>query len=117
MADLLPTYLRKHRRKWALTQCDLARLLGEVSTSAISKYETLARTPRLETMLALEVVFDEVSESLFPALAEEVRRAVVRNAIVLRDEFAGRTDARSIRKHRLLDELISRSQQPNEGTS
>lgn len=115
MAQPLPTYLRSRRRKWALTQHELAELLGSVSTSAISKYETLARTPSLEVMIAFELVFGEPSGDLFPALSQGVRRAVVHNAVALRDRLAERTDAKSVRKRRLLDELIIRSQRPYEG--
>jgi transcriptional regulator with XRE-family HTH domain len=111
MARPLPTYLRSHRRAWALTQRELAELLGDVSPSAISKYETLTRTPSLEVMVALEVVFGEPSHELFPALSHAVRRAVVLNATALVDRLAEKRDAKSVRKRRLLEDLIIRSQE------
>jgi transcriptional regulator with XRE-family HTH domain len=117
MAQPLPTYLRSQRRKWALTQRELAELLGNMSAAAVSKYETLARTPSLKVMLAFELLFGEPASELFPAIAQRVRRAVLRNAAALRDRLAANRDARSVRKCRLLDEAITRLQQLHERTS
>lgn len=108
MNQPLPSYLRTRRRKWALTQSELAELLGERSRSVVSKYETLERTPNHEALLALEFVFEETARSLFPALSHEVRRTVLRNAVALREKLAEKSDARSLRKRKLLDALIIR---------
>ena len=110
----LPTYLRSHRRKWALTQRDLAVLLGDVSASTVSKYETLARTPSPEAMFALEVVFKVPASALFPALSRAARRAVLRNAAALEDRLAERHDARSVRVRLLLTDILTHSPQNHE---
>ena len=117
MAQPLPTYLRSYRRKWALTQCELAELLGGISPSTISKYETLARTPSAEVMLALEMIFEEAPSAIFPALSQSARRMVLRNAVVLQDRLAEKHDARSVRKRCLLDAMITRSQKNHEENS
>jgi transcriptional regulator with XRE-family HTH domain len=114
MAQPLPSYLRTHRRKWALTQRELAQLLGELTASAVSKYETLARTPSLEVMLGFEVVFDQRSHDLIPATSAAIRRTISRNATALLTELAEKTDARSARKRRLLDDLITRLTESHE---
>ena len=116
MAQPFPTYIRSRRRKWALTQRELGELLGGISASAISKYETLARTPSIEVMMAFEIVFGETAHGLFPALSYGVRRAVHGNATALLDRLAANTDARSVRKRALLDDLITRSQQDHDGS-
>jgi transcriptional regulator with XRE-family HTH domain len=114
MAQPLPSYLRSERRKWALTQRELAELLGDISPSVISKYETLVRTPSAETMLGLQVVFGVEPHTLFPALSDVMRRAVIVKAVALGERLADKQDARSLRKRRLLDDMISRSQQTYE---
>ncbi len=117
MTQPLPSYLRTYRRKWALTQRELAELLGGVSSDAISKYETLARLPSIQVMLGIEIVFDEKSHDLLPALSYSVRRSVRRNAVALIDRLADKTDARSVQKRRLLDDLITRLTESYEGKS
>ncbi len=109
MAQPFPTYLRTNRRKWALSQRELADLVGGVSAGAISKYETLARPPSAELLLACEFIFDQPAHALFPAMALGVVRAVLRNAQILRAELADKHDAESVRKRRLLDDVVIRS--------
>lgn len=114
MAQPLPSYLRSRRRKWALTQRELAELVGAISEDAIYRYETLASKPSLEVMLGFEIVFDESPHALLPALMASVRRTVRRNAATLQDRLAERTDARSLRKRQLLDDIITRLNNRNE---
>src|SRR5437588_10316391 len=85
MAQPLPTYLRTHRRKWALSQRELALLLGGSSRSTISQYETLVRTPHREALIGLEFIFSGQSSQLFPTIELSIIRAVMGNAVGLRD--------------------------------
>ena len=87
------------------------------SESIVSKYELLSRSPSLEAMLAMEVVFGELSRDLFPAKYHEQRRAVTRRAELLLEGLVRRQDRRSIRKRELLCGLITRSQLPYEEVS
>ena len=104
-----PTHVRKQRRRWALSQRELAQLLGG-SESIVAKYERGARTPSLEAALALEVVFGIVPRDLFPSKFHDQRRAVVRRAEALLESLASRQDRQTRRKRKLLGELITRSQ-------
>lgn len=109
MASPLPTYLRKHRRKWALSQRELAELLGGTARSRISQYERLVRAPSTEALIGLEFIFGEPPHGLFPGVGLSVIRAVLGNAVILRDEVLAKSDAVSARKRHLLDSLITRS--------
>lgn len=114
MRRSLPSYLRTHRRSWALTQRELGELLGGVDASAISKFESATRVPNLEIMLGLEIVFDEPARALVPALSRHISQGVRLKAVALKERLAKRNDARSIRKRRLLEVLITRLSDINE---
>ena len=109
MAQPLPTYLRTYRRKWALSQRELAQLLGGTNRSKISRYERLVRTPNREALIGLEFIFSGQSGQLFPTIELSIVRAVMGNAVELRDVLIAKSDAASVRKCRLLGDLISRS--------
>ena len=105
MTFRLPSYLRSRRRSWALTQQELALLLGFDNRSAVSKYETLARTPTPEALVGIGFIFSEQAHELFPALGFPAIRTVRANAIALREELAHRRDALAERKRQLIDDL------------
>lgn len=107
MLQPLPSYLRTYRRTWALSQRELAELVGDISASNVSKFETLARVPSLEVALAFETVFDVSAEDLFPALSFAVRREVLRNAAALNAQLPLDGDPRLMRKRELLRTLIT----------
>ena len=109
MAQPFPTYLRTNRRKWALSQGELAELLGGVTADTISKYETLVRPPSAEMLVACEFIFEQPAHTLFPAMSLGIIRAIVRNAETIRARLADGRDAESARKRRLLDGIITRS--------
>jgi transcriptional regulator with XRE-family HTH domain len=108
MAQPFPTYLRTHRRKWALSQGELAELLGDMTADAISKYETLARPPSTELLIACEFIFEQPAHELFPALSFSIIRTIQRNAEAIRARLADKDDAQSARKRRLLEGIIIR---------
>lgn len=76
-----PSYLRTHRARWELTQPELGTLLGGISASLISKYETLARTPGVKTLIGAEFVFGEPARRLFPGLYASVEAGVTLRAV------------------------------------
>jgi transcriptional regulator with XRE-family HTH domain len=110
----LLSHVRRQRRRWALTQLELAGLLA-ASESIVSKYETLARLPSLEALIALEIIFGHSARDLFPAIYHEQRRAVLRVAETLLVSLSSRLDKRSRRKSELLRDLITRHALSHEG--
>jgi transcriptional regulator with XRE-family HTH domain len=106
-------FVRSHRRKWGLTQVDLARLLGLSSRSAVSRIERADRDPTTATVIACGLVFGLATLALFPSLHAEIEDAVRAAVAVLREKLADRTDKVSIRKRALLAQVLKRITNPN----
>ena len=60
------------RKKAALGQKVVARLLGHRSTSLVSEYETGRLLPSLRTALKLAFIYNTPIAELYPALAREI---------------------------------------------
>ncbi|HEY2445038.1 MAG TPA: hypothetical protein VGI20_04800 [Rhizomicrobium sp.] len=75
----------------------------------MSQYETLSRTPHREALIGLEFIFSGRSGQLFPTIELSIIRAVMGNAVELRDVLIAKSDAASVRKCRLLGDVINRS--------
>jgi transcriptional regulator with XRE-family HTH domain len=89
MASLqLPNYLRANRKRLALSQKEVAYLLGSESGAKVSRYEQFARSPSLETALAYEAIFQKPIRELFAGLYEKIEQQVGTRAKAL----AGRMD-------------------------
>ena len=101
-------YLRTHRKRWALTQDELAFLLGLSSQATISRYETRTLMPKAEVLIGAETVFDMRSRDLFPQAVGQVEEAVLSRAQVLMRSLEKRSDMPASAKIALLTELLAR---------
>lgn len=97
-------HLPGRRKRWAVSQRELAHLVG-VKQAAISRYEKGRMTPGVRTMLALEVVFGRCGRHLFPSLHKEVEEDVMRRAAKLDRTLWGKTDPMSERKRQFLERM------------
>ena len=82
----LPNYLQTHRKRAALSQEEVAFLLGTKGANKgnkVSRDEHYARTPTLENALAYEVIYGRPVRELFAGLYEEVERDVIAHAKML----------------------------------
>ncbi len=79
----LPNYLRTYRRRAALSQDEVAFLLGVQSGAKVCRYERFSRTPSLETALAFQVVFCASTRNLFGGLYQKIERDVGKRAAML----------------------------------
>lgn len=84
----LSNYLVSNRKRLALSQKEVAFLLGNKGGAKISRYERFDREPSLETALALEVIFQRSASELFSGLYQKVEQEVIERAKAL----ACRTD-------------------------
>ncbi len=80
MARRLDNYLRSHRKRSGLSQDHVARLVGTRCGSTVSRYESFARQPSLETAVAFALVFDVPLRELFAGVHEQVEKRVRRTA-------------------------------------
>tara|TARA_R110002051_G_scaffold154470_3_gene226623 strand:+ start:502 stop:843 length:342 start_codon:yes stop_codon:yes gene_type:complete len=101
-------YLSLHRKRWALSQRELALLLGHESRSVVSRLELGQARPSLPCALRCETVFGVGVAELFPDLIEETREVVMRQAARLDLQVRDRTDAPSARKRTLLLGMVER---------
>lgn len=111
MPLLFPCYLRMVRKRWALTQRELAALLGATTREHISRLENCRAHPSAALLLSLEVVFGKAPHTLFPEFYDEIEDRVVRNLYRMQQELE-RGDADDVRqrtKHQLLAEALSRA--------
>jgi transcriptional regulator with XRE-family HTH domain len=70
------TYLRFLRRKNGLSQRELARILGNVTASQISRHERLVTPPTLLAAFAYQVVFQKPVSDIFPGVYHTVETTV-----------------------------------------
>jgi len=109
MHKKLPTYIRTHRRRWALTQKELAYLLGIKSGTQVSRYERLQREPQLRIALACQVIFGSFPHSLFPKLFSVVEEDVMRRAHELYQSLDGSVSKVAARKRTLVNDMLHRA--------
>jgi hypothetical protein len=70
MTQRLETYLRPLRRRFGLTQRELAFLIGAKDAGVIGRIEGMHRAPSLLWMCACAIIFDAAPVELFPGLAD-----------------------------------------------
>jgi|SRR5882672_635395 len=83
----LSNYLRTHRKRLALSQEEVAFLLGINGMNKAIKVcrdENCAREPSLQTALAYEAIYGKPVRELFAGLYEQVERTVAERARLLR---------------------------------
>src|SRR5207247_5587532 len=95
----LPNYLKANRKRLALSQDELAFLLGAQSGTKVCRYERFDREPSLETALAYEAIFKTSTSELFGGLYQKVEREVAERAKILAARNGhGRAGAQTVRK-------------------
>ena len=99
-------YLRANRKRLALSQEEVAFLLGAEKGGKVCRYERFFREPGLQTALAYEAVFRTSVSALFPALYEKMEKEVAARAKTLASRIQRRRPTRSNdRKQQTLKEL------------
>jgi DNA-binding XRE family transcriptional regulator len=89
MDPRIKTYVRPLRRRWALTQRELAFLVGAKSGTVVSRIEGMKRPPSLSVTLACALVFGTAPVELFPDLHSQIHDDVMRRVGELYDELQG----------------------------
>ena len=104
----LPNYLRTNRKRLALSQDEVAFLLGTQSGAKVSRYEQFARVPSLETALACEVIFQRSASELFGGLYQKVEQQVAERAEALSRQTERRKLTRPVvQKRQVLTQLAA----------
>src|SRR3989442_14855757 len=79
----LPNYLKVNRKRLAMSQDEVAFLLGAQTGTKVCRYERFVREPSLETALAYEAIFKTSASELFGGLYQKVEREVAERAKML----------------------------------
>ena len=108
MNQRVKAYLRPLRRRFGLTQRELAFLIGAKSAAVISRIERLKRAPSLAWTRAFVLIFDTRALELFPELFSDVRDGVRRRARELYDELQGDPSKTTRAKLDFLEEVLTR---------
>jgi DNA-binding XRE family transcriptional regulator len=102
-------YLRALRRRSALSQEDVAFLLGAFTGSRVSRHETGACGPPIEVALAYEVIFGAGMAEIYEHELLEIAKHVRQRARTLHESMAHRlNDPRRKEKRAALEQIIRR---------
>ena len=104
----LDCYLKAYRRRWGLTQKELAVLLGFETGAVVSRLERVLRHPTLETAYAIEIILGTPPSELFPGLYNRVRLQVIARARKYYDELQGTPSTSTQLKLDFFEEIFSR---------
>jgi DNA-binding XRE family transcriptional regulator len=108
MHPRLTSYLRPLRRRWGLTQKELAFLIGAKTGAVVSRAEGERRLPTLATAVALASIFDAEVRALFPGLLSQIHKAVLYRATVLYEELQGNPSKATRVKLDFLETVLAR---------
>lgn len=103
----LPHHLRANRKRLALSQDDVAFLLGATDGAKVSKYEHFNRVPTLETALACEVIMKRSASELFGGMYRNEERKVADRAQILLKRVEHLCSKQSTEKRRVLEDLAN----------
>lgn len=103
-------HIRSHRKRWRLSQHELALLVGFKNPEPISRAERAVGRQALTFALACEVIFDVPVAKLFPGLVAEITEDVLNECEVLHDRIKGKSGAADREKRKMLAKLLGRAE-------
>lgn len=92
----LPNYLRTHRNRHALSQHEVAYLMGGHGAGMSSKMsldENQGRETGLRAAMAYEIIYGTPVRELFAGVYEEVQQEVLERARLMRHKVSVKADA------------------------
>ena len=104
----LKNYLVSSRKRLALSQDEVAFLMGRRGGAKVSRYEAFARVPNLETALAFEVIYGKPIAELFAGMREEIAEEIRKRAKILNYRVSfQQANPRSRKKRAAVTSLIT----------
>lgn len=104
----LPNYLRSHRKRLALSQDEVAFLLGTRSGAKVNRHERFVREPSLVTALGYAAIFQSPLTDLFAGLYSKIESEVAERAKVLTHRIQrGKPNAQALRKRQTFINLAT----------
>ena len=104
-----PSYLRSNRRRWGLTQTELAKLLGAKTGGAISRIERGERLPTLTVALGCEVLFGLGPAHLLPGIFGKIEEEIITRAYDCYENLQGTSSTSNRVKLDFFEQAFSRA--------
>ena len=111
------SYIRVNRRRWGLTQRELALLVGLSGAASVSRIERAQQTPTAQALVSYALLFDIAPHDLLPSFHREIEDALIAAARTLRANLGKRTDQRALLALSLLDDALLRLTSPDNARS
>jgi transcriptional regulator with XRE-family HTH domain len=105
------TYLRSYRRRWGLSQVELAALLGLKDAGVISRIEKKQRAPSLKVVIGCFIIFGTRAAELFPGITKSIEAEVMARVRDQYDELQGDPSKGTRAKLDLFEDAIERAEQ------
>lgn len=111
----LPNYLRTQRRRWHLTQEELAFLFGYFDQSIIARLEHDERTITLAVAYMCQLLFGIEPKEVFPLLFDNIEASAIERMHELRGKLLqGQPTQKKQAKLALLQDALDRLAIPTE---
>jgi DNA-binding XRE family transcriptional regulator len=107
------SYIRAHRRAWALSQKELARVLG-ITKTHISRLENGKCAPSMRSALACQVLFGIPPATMFPHTYDRVEDRVIREVYQRHEALSATTNPAAVRKRELYALALERAATPSD---
>lgn len=105
----LPNYLRAYRKRAAMSQDDVAFLMGNKNGSKVCRNERYVREPSLETAFAYEVIYQQPARELFGGLYHRIEDEVAARARTLTSQTDLRKPGqRTTRRRQILTSIAAK---------
>lgn len=105
------SYLQAYRKRWRLTQEELAKLLGLADHGVISRIEKGVRHPSIKVVLGCFILFGTQAAELFPSFFDTVEAGILDRVWELYERIQGHPSTRTRAKIELLEDVIERTKQ------
>src|ERR1022692_3468454 len=106
-SDKLPNYLLSHRKRSALSQTEVAFLLGIQGGGRVCRHEQFTLDPGLQSAIAYEAIYQKPISELFPGLVKKVQNELrARVKLLEQTELRSNTNAITLQKRRSLAAIL-----------
>jgi hypothetical protein len=85
--ELLPNYLRQHRKKTGFSQREVGILLGYADEGQVLRHERFQSLPPFVIAIAYEVIFREPVSGLFPGIRNRTEQEIARRIEALKESL------------------------------
>ena len=108
MSKKVPCYVRSLRRRWGLTQKEVATVVGGGGRNRVSRVERDLSLPDAREILAYSLLFGARPARIFPRIYCKLEERLMQGAYRLDQRLERRRSPEALRKRQLLDKLRAR---------